>query len=62
VPDGSTRIFTLSFVPSSPTVGQLFVAGSYIPYGIGYTIAGNTITWIGAVPPQPGDDMEYFGE
>ncbi len=62
VPDGSTRIFTLSFVPSSPSVGQLFVAGSYIPYGIGYTIAGSTITWIGAVPPQPGDDMEYFGE
>lgn len=60
VADGTTRIFTLSVTPSNPANDQLFVAGSLVVYGIAYTISGSTITWIGAVPPQEGDTMEYW--
>ena len=60
VADGATRIFTLSAAPPSPASDQLFVAGSLVVYGTAYTISGATITWIGAVPPQVGDTMEYF--
>lgn len=58
--DGTVRIFTLSQAPPNPSGDQLFVAGSFVPYGVGYTVAGTTITWIGAVPPQAGDTLEYF--
>ena len=58
--NGVVRIFTLSQAPPNPTGDQLFVAGSLVSYGVVYTISGNTLTWIGAVPPQTGDIMEYF--
>jgi hypothetical protein len=60
-PDGSVRAFTLPFTPNNPTNGQLFVAGSYAVYGTAYTISGATITWTGAVPPQEGDSIVYYG-
>lgn len=59
-PDGTVRIFALSQAPPNPSSGQLFVAGSFVPYGTAYTISGSTLTWIGPVPPQNGDTMEYF--
>lgn len=59
-PDGVIRIFTLPFVPPTPDADQLFVSGSYVAYGVAYTVSGSTITWIGAVPPQTGDLLEYF--
>ena len=58
--NGIVRIFTLSQAPPNPSGDQLFVAGSYVPYGTSYTVSGTTLTWIGAVPPQTGDSMEYF--
>jgi hypothetical protein len=60
-PDGLLRAFTLPFTPLYPANGQLFVAGSYVQYGVAYTISGANITWIGAVPPQIGDKLVYFG-
>lgn len=59
-PDGTVRIFALSQAPPNPSSGQLFVAGSFVPYGTAYTISGSTLTWIGPIPPQNGDTMEYF--
>lgn len=58
--NGIVRIFTLSQAPPNPSGDQLFVAGSYVPYETSYTVSGTTLTWIGAVPPQTGDSMEYF--
>jgi hypothetical protein len=58
--NGVVRVFMLSQAPPNPTGDQLFVAGSLVSYGVAYTISGNTLTWIGAVPPQTGDIMEYF--
>lgn len=60
-PDGAIRAFTLPFAPAYPANGQLFVSGSYVRYGVAYTISGTTITWVGAVPPQIGDVLVYFG-
>lgn len=60
VADGTTRIFTLGVTPTTPVNDLFFVAGSKVEYGIAYTVAGNVITWIGAVPPQEGDILEYF--
>jgi len=60
IADGTIRIFTLSETPLNPGNDQLFVAGSLAVYGVAYTVTGSTITWIGAVPPQEGDTMEYF--
>jgi len=59
-PDGVTRIFTMSATPIVPADAQLFLAGSFVPYGTQYTISGATITWIGAVPPQIGDSLVVF--
>jgi hypothetical protein len=59
-PDGVTRIFTISGTPTVPADVQLFLAGSFIPYGGQYTISGNTVTWTGAVPPQTGDSLVLF--
>lgn len=58
--DGTVRIFTLSQAPPSPAGDQFFVAGSLVKYGLAYTVSGTTLTWIGAVPPQTSDTMEYF--
>ena len=58
--DGSTRIFTLSGTPTTPTADLLFVAGSFVPYSTAYTVAGATLTWTAPIPPQSGDAMEYF--
>ncbi len=60
-PDGVIRGFVLPYAPGFPTEGQLFVAGSFAPYGIAYTITGSTIVWIGPVPPQSGDEIVYYG-
>lgn len=59
--DGVTRAFVLPFAPAYPANGQLFVGGSYVQYGAAYTITGATIVWTGAVPPQIGDAIVYFG-
>lgn len=59
-PNGTLRIFTFPAIPINPGSGQLFVAGSLVSYGVAYTISGATLTWIGPVPPQTGDLMEYF--
>jgi len=59
--NGVIRAFVLPFAPAYPANGQLFVAGSYVAYGVAYTITGSTIVWIGAVPPQAGDEIVYFG-
>ena len=61
VADGSTRIFTLGIAPTNPTNGLFFVAGAYAEYVNAYTITGNIITWVGAVPPQNGDTLVYYG-
>lgn len=58
--DGSVRIFTLSGTPATPISDLFFVAGSLAPYTAAYTVSGNTLTWVGAVPPQEGDSLEYF--
>jgi hypothetical protein len=60
-PDGVIRAFVLPYAPGFPADGQLFVSGSYVAYGVAYTIVGSTITWIGAVPPQLSDELIYFG-
>lgn len=60
VPDGTVRIFTLPSAPPNPAGDQFFVAGSLASYGVAYTVSGPTLTWIGAVPPQEGDNLEYF--
>ena len=59
-PNGTIRVFTLSQIPPSPSADLLFDSGSLVPYGVAYTVSGNTVTWIGAVPPQTGDRLEYF--
>jgi hypothetical protein len=59
-PDGTVRIFTLPSTPPSPAADQFFVAGSLVSYGVAYTVSGRTLTWIGAVPPQKGDSLDYF--
>jgi hypothetical protein len=59
-PNGATRIFTLLSAPAVAADVQLFLAGSFVPYGGQFTISGNTITWIGAVPPQTGDSLVCF--
>jgi len=58
--DGTVRIFTLPSAPPNPAGDQFFVAGSLVSYGVAYTISGTTLTWIGAVPPQEGDSLDYF--
>jgi hypothetical protein len=58
--DGSTRIFTISIPSINPVNDQFFVAGSYVEEGVAYTVSGNTITWISAVPPQTGDSLVYY--
>jgi hypothetical protein len=58
--DGTTRIFTLASAPTDAPNDQLFVAGSLVPYSASYTVSGTTLTWIAAVPPQTGDNIEYF--
>jgi hypothetical protein len=58
--DGTVRIFTLPSAPPNPSGDQLFVAGSLASYGAAYTVSGTTLTWIGAVPPQEGDSLDYF--
>lgn len=58
--DGVTRIFTLSGTPIDAANDQFFVAGSLTPYTDAYTVSGNTLTWVAAVPPQTGDSLEYF--
>jgi hypothetical protein len=60
-PDGIIRDFVLPYAPGFPLDGQLYVSGSYVKYGIAYTITGADIVWIGAVPPQLGDELTYFG-
>jgi hypothetical protein len=60
-PDGTIRVFTIpGTTPSNPVNDMFFVAGSYVPYTDGYTVSGNTITWVGAVPPQTGDSLAYY--
>lgn len=60
-PDGTTRVFTIpGATPTAPTNDMFFVAGSYVEYTTAYTVHGNTITWIGAVPPQTGDTLDYY--
>lgn len=58
--DGTVRIFTLPSAPPNPAGDQFFVAGSLVSYGVAYTVSGTTLTWIGAVPPQEGDSLDYF--
>ena len=58
--NGTVRVFTLAAAPINPANDQLFVAGSLAPYGTAYTVSGSTLTWIGAVPPQTGDSLDYF--
>jgi len=60
-PNGVLRTFGLSFAPSHPANGQLFVSGSYARYGVDYNITGANIIWIGVIPPQIGDNLVYFG-
>lgn len=60
-PDGVVRIFTIpGAAPTNPVNDFFFVAGSYVPYTDAYTVSGNTITWVGAVPPQTGDSLAYY--
>lgn len=59
-PNGTVRIFTLSGTPSAPADDLVFLSGSYVAYGVAYTVSGSTLTWIGAVPPQEGDILAYF--
>ena len=58
--NGTVRIFTLPSAPPNPASDQFFVAGSLVSYGVAYTVSGTTLTWIGAVPPQEGDSLDYF--
>ena len=60
IPDGIVRVFTLPSAPPNPTGDQVFVSGSFVSYGVAYVVSGSTLTWIGAVPPQKGDRIEYF--
>ena len=60
LPDGTVRIFTLGVTPTTPANDLFFVAGSLVPYETAYTVAGNTVTWTGPIPPQEGDDLIYF--
>ena len=60
-PDGVIRVFTIPGpAPTNPANDFFFVAGSYVEYGLAYTVAGSTITWIGAEPPQEGDSLVYY--
>ena len=59
-PNGTVRVFTLSGTPVAPSADLFFVAGSLAQYSGAYTVSGNTLTWIGATPPQTGDVLEYF--
>lgn len=59
-PNGVVLAFTLPFAPTNPAANMLFVSGSLAAYSVAYTVTGTTINWIGAVPPQTGDLLEYF--
>lgn len=60
-PDGTTRIFTIpGSTPTNPSNDFFFAGGSYVEYTVAYTVSGNTITWVGAVPPQTGDLLDYY--
>jgi hypothetical protein len=59
-PNGIRTTFTLPVAATNPTAAQGYLSGSFIQYGTVYTISGTTLTWLGPIPPQIGDTLEFF--
>jgi len=55
--DGTNTVFTLFSAPLPPAGLVLFRNGMAQKAGQDYTLTGNTITFVPAAVPQPGDTL-----
>jgi len=53
--NGSNTTFTLAFAPSPAASLDLYLNGLLMKQGTDYTVSGNTISFLAASTPQPGD-------
>ncbi|HLJ26559.1 MAG TPA: hypothetical protein VKY85_07600 [Candidatus Angelobacter sp.] len=56
--NGVNAVFTLANSPNPASSLQLYKNGQKLTQGIGFTLAGNRITYAAAYIPQPGDTHE----